>query len=304
MSEGSPQADCLPAIEAAIRSAIGNAFTVENARPVSGGCINQAMVVEGGGQGYFAKLNRASAADMFDAEADGLAAIAATGTFRTPAVIAAGSDEDHAFLVLEHLALRPLQSAQDGERFAKTLAAMHAVQGEHFGWPRDNYIGSTPQHNAESDNWARFFALQRIAPQLALARSKGFDGELKRLGQRLIDRIPALFLDYRPRPSLLHGDLWHGNAAMTVDGQPAIYDPAVHRGDREADLAMSELFGGFPSSFYATYRRLGVLDIGYVARKPLYTLYHVLNHLNLFGRAYLGEAERLVKRLCHDLCAR
>ena len=303
MSEGSP-ADCLPAIETAIRSAIGNAFTVEAARPVSGGCINQAFLVEGSGQRYFVKLNSASAADLFAAEADGLAAIAATDTFRTPAVIAAGTGEDHAFLVLEHLDLRPLQSAEDGARFAEALAAMHAVQGEHFGWPRDNYIGSTPQHNTESDNWARFFALERIAPQLALARSKGFDGELKRLGQRLIDRIPALFLDYRPRPALLHGDLWHGNAAIDASGAPVVFDPAVHHGDPESDLAMTELFGGFPTSFYAEYRRRSPLDPECEARKPLYRLYHVLNHLNLFGRGYLGEAERLAKRLVQALCTR
>lgn len=304
MSERHSDPDCLAAIETAIRSASGNAFALEAARPVSGGCINRALLVEGSGQRYFVKLNSASAADLFAAEADGLAAIAATDTFRTPAVIASGATDDQSFLVLEHLDLRPLQSPEDGERFAEALATMHAVHGEYFGWRRDNYIGSTPQHNTESDNWARFFALQRIAPQLALARSKGFDGELQRLGQRLIDRIPALFLDYRPRPSLLHGDLWHGNAGMTTDGQPAIFDPAVHHGDRESDLAMSELFGGFPTSFYATYRRLGALDGDYEARKPLYTLYHVLNHLNLFGRAYLGEAARLTKRLCQDLCAR
>ena len=301
MSEHHSDPDSLAAVETAIRSASGNAFALEVARPVSGGCINQALLFEGNGQRYFVKLNSASAADLFAAEADGLAAIAATETFRTPAVIASGATDKQAFLVLEHLDLRPVQSPEDGERFAETLAAMHAVQGEHFGWRRDNYIGSTPQHNTESDNWARFFALQRIAPQLALARSKGFDGELQRLGQRLIDRIPALFLDYRPRPSLLHGDLWHGNAAMTVDEQPAIYDPAIHHGDRESDLAMSELFGGFPTTFYATYRRLGALDGDYEARKPLYALYHLLNHLNLFGRAYLGETIRMVKKTFHDV---
>lgn len=289
--------DYLPVIEAAIRSASGNAFTLESARPVSGGCINQAFVAEGGGQRYFIKLNSASTADMFAAEVDGLTAIAATGTFRVPAVIASGTSDDRAFLVLEHLDLRPLQSAQDGERFAEALAAMHAVEGEHFGWTRDNYLGNSAQHNAASDNWARFFALQRIAPQLALARSKGFDGELQRLGQSLIERIPALFLDYRPRPALLHGDLWHGNAAMTADGKAALFDPAVHHGDRESDLAMSELFGGFPASFYATYRRARPLDHEYETRKHLYALYHVMNHLNIFGRGYLSETLRLCRRL-------
>ena len=289
--------DHLATIEAVIRSAVGNAFTLEDARPVSGGCIHQTMTVEGDGQRYFVKLNEASAADMFAAEADGLSAIAATGTFRAPTVITSGIGGDHAYLILEHLDLRPLQSAQDGERFAEALAAMHAVEGERFGWHRDNFIGSTPQHNAESDNWARFFALQRIAPQLALARSKGNDGELQRLGQRLIDRIPALYLDYCPHPSLLHGDLWHGNAAMTVDGHPAVFDPAIHHGDRESDLAMSELFGGFPTSFYAVYRHSLQLRQEYETRKHLYTLYHLINHLNMFGRGYLSETLRSCRRL-------
>ncbi len=297
MSERHPDPDFLAAIEPAIRSASGNAFVLEAARPVSGGCINQAIVVVGSGQRYFVKLNSASAADLFAAEADGLAAIAATDTFRTPAVIATGTTDKQAFLVLEHLDLRPVQSTQDGARFAEALAAMHAVHGEHFGWRRDNYIGSTPQHNTESDNWARFFALQRIAPQLALARSKGFNGELQRLGQRLIDRIPALFLDYRPRPSLLHGDLWHGNAAMTTDGRPAIFDPAVHHGDRESDLAMSELFGGFPASFYSVYSELTGPYYDHLRRRQLYKLYHVLNHLNLFGSSYLRETIRIASHL-------
>lgn len=297
MSEGAPERASLSAVEAAIRDAVGNAFTLNTAHPASGGCINQSMVVAGGGARYFVKINATAAADMFEAEADGLAAIAATGAFRTPKVIARGADEEQAFLILEHLDLRPLHCAADGERFAEALATLHAVEGEHFGWSRDNYIGSTPQHNAESDNWARFFALQRMTPQLALAHSKGFDGELQRLGRRLVERIPALFLDYRPRPSLVHGDLWHGNAAMTTDGRPAIFDPAVHHGDRESDLAMSELFGGFPTSFYAAYRRSLALAPEYETRKNLYVLYHLLNHLNIFGRSYLGETMRIARRL-------
>jgi fructosamine-3-kinase len=295
----------LPAIEAAVRTATGNAFRARRVEPVGGGCIHRAFILGAAdGARYFVKLNDADRLPMFEAEADGLAAIAATGTLRTPNVIASGRDERHAFLVLECLELRPLQSAEDGARFAEALVTMHQARGEHFGWHRDNYIGATPQSNAEADNWALFFVRHRLQPQFALARQSGFGGTLQRQAEQLLGRVPALFLDYRPHPAMLHGDLWHGNVAIGADGQPVIFDPACHYGDREADLAMSELFGGFPGTFYATYRRLWPLDADYEARKPLYCLYHILNHLNLFGRGYLREAERLTIRLNEALSLR
>jgi len=141
----------------------------------------------------------------------------------------------------------------------------------------------------------------RLTPQLQLARAKGHRGAIGREADQLLERVPALFLDYRPRPSLLHGDLWHGNAAMDVDGRPAIFDPAVYRGDRDADLAMSELFGGFPTAFYVAYRAAWPPAEGYEQRKTLYNLYHILNHLNLFGRGYLGQAERMIRALDFEL---
>ncbi len=292
------------AVERAIRDAIGEGFRTQSCQSVSGGCINRAVVVSDGSTRFFVKLNDTAALPMFEAEADGLAAIAATGTFRTPAVVTSGVDERHAYLVLEHVDIRPLRSAADGERFAATLVAMHDATGERFGWHRDNFIGSTPQINTQMDNWAVFFARCRLQPQLALARANGFTGDLQRQGERLIDRLAALFLDYRPRPALLHGDLWHGNAGITASGEPIVFDPAVHYGDRESDLAMTELFGGFPSAFYASCRRKWPTQGDYEQRKMLYTLYHILNHLNLFGRGYLREAERLVARLAQVLYAR
>ena len=263
----------LPAVEDAIRARTGNAFRITHAEPAQGGCIHTAMTVsDAAGTRYFVKLGPHQSAPMFAAEADGLAAIAASDSFRTPAVIAIGAQgeqdaldarKEHAFLVLEHLALRPVQSAADGARFAEALVAMHRHTGEAFGWPHDNFIGSTPQHNAAHANWARFFAEQRLRPQFALARDKGFVGDLQKQGERLLPRIPALFLDYRPRVCLVHGDLWHGNAAVLADGTPVVFDPAIHHGDRESDLAMSELFGGFPSNFYASYRQAWPLHEDY-----------------------------------------
>ena len=304
----------LPAVEDAIRARTGNAFRITHAEPAPGGCIHTAMTVsDTTGARYFVKLGPRHCAPMFAAEADGLAAIAASDSFRTSAVIALSAEDaqdpqyaedernEHAFLVLEHLALRPVQSAADGARFAEALVAMHRHTGDIFGWSRDNFIGRTPQHNAAHANWALFFAERRLRPQLALAREKGFGGELQKQGERLLPRLPALFLDYRPRESLVHGDLWHGNAAMLADGTPVVFDPAIHHGDRESDLAMSELFGGFPSNFYASYRKAWPLHEDYAQRKLLYSLYHVLNHLNLFGRGYLGEAMRLVVKLNQEL---
>ncbi|MFV8825489.1 fructosamine kinase family protein [Thauera sp. WH-2] len=295
----------LPAIELAVRAATGNRFHVASAQPVGGGSIHAAFIVQdAGGQRYFAKLGETCHAPMFAAEAEGLAAIAASDSFRTPAVVACVSDERCAVLVLEHLVLRPLQSPEDGTRFADLLVKMHQRRGEQFGWEHDNFIGATRQANPTHDNWAHFFAEQRLRPQFELARMNGFGGDLYRQGERLIPRVPALFLDYRPQESLLHGDLWHGNAAMLDDGTPVVFDPAVHYGDRESDLAMSELFGGFPSSFYAEYRARWPLHEDYEQRKPLYSLYHLLNHLNLFGKGYLREALRLATRLNEELARR
>ncbi|MBA4741370.1 MAG: fructosamine kinase family protein [Azoarcus sp.] len=287
----------LAAIEAAIRAALGSDFVLREHAPVAGGCTHAAQRVSDGARTFFVKTGTPDTGERFAAEADGLAALAATGAMRVPDVVAHGHDASCAWLVLEWLELRPLQTADDGVRFAEALAAQHRATGEHFGWHRDNFIGPTPQANTHSDNWARFFAHQRLAPQLARARANGYTGELQRHGKRLIERLPALFLDYRPRASLLHGDLWHGNAAITDAGEPAVFDAAVYHGDRESDLAMCELFGGFPPAFYAAYRNAWPLDGAYEARKPLYALYHVLNHLNLFGRSYLREAERLVTKL-------
>ena len=294
----------LTRVERAIREATGNAFRITDSRAVTGGDTHRALSVSGGGTRYFVKHGPADSRGMFEAEADGLAALAETGAVRVPAVIALGADEDGACLILEHLDLTRLGSAEDGARMGEAVAELHQHIGEHFGWPRDNFIGRSPQDNTPGDNWALFFAQHRLAPQLARARENGFDGELQRHGRRLIERLAGLFLDYRPQPSLLHGDLWHGNAAMTSDGQPALFDPAVYRGDRESDLAMAELFGGFPPAFYATYRQAWPLNDGFETRKPLYALYHVLNHLNLFGRSYLREAERLVTKLDFELGTR
>lgn len=294
-------------LAAAIASSLartGTASPIAVAEPVGGGCIHQAWRVCDGRQHYFVKTNAADALAMFEAEADGLAALDAAGAIRVPRKVSAGRTAQQAFLVLEHLELRDLGNAA-GARLGEQLAEMHRHTGmaadATYGWPRDNFIGATPQSNQTHRTWAGFFAAERLQPQLTLAFRKGMGGPLREQGERIVERLGAFFLDYRPLPSLLHGDLWSGNAAQLPDGTPVIFDPAVHRGDREADLAMAELFGGFPESFYAAYRATWPLDAGFETRKTLYNLYHILNHYNLFGAGYLNQAGRMIERLVAEL---
>ncbi|MCX8017889.1 MAG: fructosamine kinase family protein [Rhodocyclaceae bacterium] len=250
----------------------------------------------------FRKTLAAGEADRLKAEADGLAALAASQTVRVPAVLGMGGDGRQAWLEIEYLELGALDRAS-GARLGEQLAALHRAftPDDVYGWPRDNYIGAMPQSNASHRNWAGFFAAERLRPQLAWASERGLDRLWRDKGERLCDSLGAFFLDYRPAPSLLHGDLWAGNAGRLPDGEPVVFDPAVHRGDREADLAMSELFGGFPESFYAAYRLAWPLDPGYETRKTLYNLYHVLNHFNLFGAGYLNQAKRMIDKLLAEL---
>ncbi len=166
-----------------------------------------------------------------------------------------------------------------------------------FGFPCDNFIGTTPQPNAWTDDWITFWRDQRLGFQLQLAAKNGHGGQLQRLGEKLLDVLPAFFDGYTPQPSLLHGDLWGGNHAYLTDGTPTIFDPAAYYGDRECDLAMTELFGGYPADFYAAYRAAWPLDAGYAGRRDLYNLYHILNHANLFGGGYVRQAEQMMRVL-------
>jgi protein-ribulosamine 3-kinase len=170
------------------------------------------------------------------------------------------------------------------------LARQHRATQAAFGWSRDNTIGSTPQLNEWCDDWVMFFRDRRLRYQLDLAARNGFGGRLQERGGVLLDRVAEFFSGYRPVPSLLHGDLWGGNRITDVRGRPVIFDPAVYYGDREADLAMTRLFGGFGAGFYAAYEAAWALDAAAGLRTDLYNLYHVLNHLNLFGDGYLGQA--------------
>lgn len=290
----------LASVAAAIAKRSGSPFVPTSVQRIGGGSIHQAWELAGGGSRYFVKSNGLAAAAMFAAEAQGLQALSAAAAVRTPAVVASGETGDMAFLVLEHLDLAALDHAA-GARLGTALAQLHRNTGDAFGWSGDNFIGATPQRNQAHPSWPHFFGERRLRPQLELALERGMEKALADKGHAVVERIGGMFIDYRPLPSLLHGDLWSGNAARCSDGSPAIFDPACYYGDRETDLAMAELFGGFPTSFFAAYRSAWPPDGGYESRKPLYNLYHVLNHFNLFGRAYLGQAQRMIDRLLAGL---
>jgi fructosamine-3-kinase len=251
-------------------------------KPVSGGCIHRCYRVAEG----FLKVNEQSMADAFAAEADGLAALRAADC-SAPEPYETGTDGAEAYLLMEWMELRP---RGDFAALGRMLAHLHRSTGERFGWARDNYIGSTPQRNAQSDHWKTFWREHRLEPQLELAR---------RNGHRIdIGRVCDLLDGHGPQPSLVHGDLWSGNAGFLPDGSPVLFDPAAYYGDREVDLAMTELFGGFPPAFYSAY---GALPAGYEKRKHLYNLYHLLNHLNLFGGGYLAQVSSTLRLLLHAL---
>lgn len=275
---------------------VGCTSTVER----TPGRTRRALRIDTGDAPLFVKLLPADRAEVFAAEMEGLALLQDTGCFRVPAARGSGTAGDVAWLALEWLDLKPVSTDEDGRAFGKALAALHNVRGELYGLPRDNWLGDSRQENGASTTWPLFYAQKRLRPQLEQLIAEGMRGELIRNLQGIVERVPALFLEYRPAASLLHGDLWHGNTGM-VDGQPAVFDPAVHYGDREADYAMTELFGGFPISMYAAYQKSAPLDAGAASRRGLYRLYHLLNHTLLFGSAYLRETERTAARLLSEL---
>ncbi len=283
-----------------ITLATGQAFNVMSAHPLAGGDINSAYRLQGEGQAYFIKLNHANLASMFAAEFAGLHELANTQTLRVPLPIVHGTAQSHSFLVLEHIAFAAA-SPQSERLLGQQLALLHQQPQAYFGWHSDNTIGRTPQINARCADWPAFWRGQRLKIQLELAARQGYKGALQTLGEQLCDDLAALFANYQPQPSLVHGDLWAGNAAADRQGRPVIFDPACYYGDRETDLAMTELFGGFSADFYAAYQAVWPLDGGYGVRKTLYNLYHLLNHLNLFGRSYLRQAENAMAKLLAEL---
>ncbi|MGL4881159.1 MAG: fructosamine kinase family protein, partial [Waterburya sp.] len=237
-------------IAQAITQATGQDFEIANTKSVGGGCINQGYRVSSNGTEYFVKLNQASQVEMFAAEAIGLKQMYATQTITVPRPICWGTAANSSYIVLQWLDLGGSNS-QSWTEMGRQLAAMHR-QGTrgNFGWECNNTIGSTPQINTWTDNWADFFAEHRIGYQLKLAKRRGGNfGDPNQVMKAVKNKLA----NRKPTASLVHGDLWSGNAAITSDGKPVILDPATYYGDRETDIAMTELFGGFPQAFYHGY---------------------------------------------------
>jgi protein-ribulosamine 3-kinase len=282
------------AIGAALSAAAGVVFERAPAHPVGGGCINECFMWRSRAGPTFVKLAAAARSSMFEAEADGLRALAACAAVRVPGVIAVGRSCESAFLALEWIETGET-SRRSEELLGSQLAAQHRSTAGAFGWHRDNTIGLTPQVNRQTRDWVEFFREHRLRFQLGLAE-KSFGSLLSARGARLLDVLPGL-LDHDPEPSLLHGDLWGGNWFTDSGGSPVIFDPAVYHGDREADLAMSRLFGGFGEAFYRAYEASWPLKRGHEQRREIYNLYHVLNHANLFGGGYAQQAARMIDGL-------
>ncbi len=283
-----------------IEIATGSPFQLANAQPLAGGDINSAYCLQGQNRSYFIKLNRPETSAMFAAEAEGLIELAKSKTVRVPAPVVHRSTEQHAYLVLEFIEFGSGGKTSQS-LLGQQLALLHQQHQPFYGWRCDNNIGSTPQPNNRSDDWLEFWRIHRLQHQLHLAATKGYRGHLQTSGEQLCHRLAGFFDGYRPHPSLLHGDLWGGNAATDRHGNPVVFDPACYYGDREADLAMTELFGGFSPDFNAAYRETYPLDQGFAVRKKLYNLYHILNHLNLFGSGYLRQAEAMISGLLSEI---
>lgn len=282
-----------------ISKTTGERFQISDRRSVGGGCINQGYQISNGSRYYFIKLNQASEVAMFEAEALGVQQMGKTQTIRVPQPICWGTVGNSAYLVLEWLNLGGKTNASAWEEMGQKLALLHQWTppqnypgSQNFGWDINNTIGSTPQINTWEKNWVEFWQKHRIGYQLKLAKRQG--GYFEQ-AEKLLEAIPQLLANHDPKPSLVHGDLWGGNAAVTDEGEPVIFDPATYFGDREVDLAMTELFGGFPAIFYQAYHQVFPLNPGYEHRKKLYNLYHILNHFNLFGGGYGTQANQMIR---------
>ena len=260
-------------------------------RPVGGGCISNGSIVNtASGESFFLKTNPGAASDMFAGEAEGLEALRLPGGPRLPSPYLYDSE----FILLEDLA--PAERRTDyWPTFGRQLAIVHKHTHQRFGFSHDNYIGSTPQLNSWTDDGFTFFTEHRLLFQARLARRRGLlGGKVLERVERLCTRLPELVPE-QPA-SLIHGDLWSGNAMTGSAGEPAIIDPAAHFGWAEADLAMTVLFGTFPYDFYEAYDEARPLEAGFRERFQIYNLYHLLNHLNLFGGSYLGQVLSVINK--------
>jgi len=271
---------------------------IKSTSSVSGGCIADSRKLQlESGKVYFLKQLRCSSSGEFDAEESGLKELRKSGAVNVPEVVCKGPD----FLLLQWIEVGYSRSSSSMEMLGRQFAELHRYRGKMFGFFEDNLLGESPQSNKPSNegslNWAVFYAENRLEFQTSLAVKNGYaTPELRNLMENLIKKFPDLISGTEEEPSLLHGDLWSGNYLIDGRGIPWLIDPAVYYGHREADMAMTSLFGGFSNSFYSAYKSAYPIAPGYAEREPLYQLYHLLNHLNLFGTGYYGQVISILRR--------
>lgn len=289
-------------VEACVSSCFGADIRIDRTRYVSGGDINESYCMDlSNGQKIFVKKNTIQNYGFFEAEEYGLRMIASRGTIRTPKLLGRGIDRGakNSFLIME-MVESSARKRDFWEIFGRELAAMHRsdtkglISAGAFGLDVDNYIGAGRQINTPKDSWIDFFRECRLSVQLKRAE-KYLDRSLLKLSGKLLDRLEDRLVEPE-KPSLLHGDLWSGNYIEGTDGKAWLIDPAVYIGHPEADLAMTELFGRFHTDFYRAYEEENPLQEGYQDRRDLYNLYHLLNHLNLFGVSYLSAVATIIQR--------
>ncbi len=290
-------------IKASLESHLGSKIIINSTTPVSGGDISQAYMLDCNAGRFFVKTNHAEHHGMFSSEANALKTIKENINEGCPKVICTDHNSNSSFIILEYLELssRPSNSIENCRtKLAQLVAKLHSCVNEtdkSFGWCEDNFIGLTPQPNTWLHNWKDFFIEYRIEPQFRLAEKNGFSGKIKSQKTSLFRAIETILADHTPKATLLHGDFWSGNYSFDQQGQPWIFDPASYYGDPETDIAMTELFGGFGLSFYRTYYKILPQKPGYDTRKSVYNLYHMFNHLNLFGSGYLPQVQSYIKRV-------
>ena len=270
--------------------------TISKYTPLSQSTSGPTARISCGEDRFFLKFS--SDSDVLVAEYDGLSALANSATIRVPKPIIVETFGTTTVLVSEYIELTGQRT--DYLTLASSLFALHSHHGARYGWHRDNYIGRSHQVNSQCDDWSEFFLNYRLIFQLEMAWRNGYSGDFRLLGEKMPDAVGTILKDHHPPPSLLHGDLWSGNYGFDSRGEPVIIDPAVYHGDAESDLAMMQLFGSPPTSFFNQYQELKPLPDGWQLRKSVYNLYHILNHLNIFGSSYRSHAESLMNSILRE----
>lgn len=286
--------DNTPFFEQVLFESTGRELGVKEAQFLSGGCINNAVRLQTASGDFFLKWNEQAAEGMFAAESDGLNILRNSDSLCIPEVLGLGKAAGKDYLLLEYIQSSAPSSAY-WETLGHSLARMHSQTGEKYGLEHNNFIGRLPQNNEQSGSWVEFFTQMRLQVQLGLAIYKGLvDASFAHRFKKLYAKLPEL-LPEEP-PALLHGDLWSGNVMVGAGGEPCLIDPAVYYGHREAELAFTELFGGFDARFYSAYNEAKPLASGYEERKDIYNIYPLMVHVNMFGTSYLNGVERTLKR--------